>query len=37
MWYVSKYPKVNNVKTVKTDIEATNRVINALDTVLISK
>lgn len=35
MWHISKYLKVNNGKTVMTDIEATNGVIHAIDTVLI--
>lgn len=37
MWYFSKYLKVNNDKTVKTEIKATNRVIHAIDTVLMPK
>lgn len=37
MWHISKYLKVNNGKTVMTDIEATNGVIHAIDTVLIPK
>ena len=37
MWHISKYVKVNNAKTVKTDIEATNGVIHAIDSVLMPK
>ncbi len=37
MWHISKYVKVNNAKTVKTDTEATNGVIHAIDSVLMPK
>ncbi len=37
MWHISKYLKVNGAKTVMTDIEATNGVIHAIDTVLMPK
>lgn len=37
MWHISKYLKVNNAKTVKTDIKAINGVIHAIDTVLMPK
>ncbi len=37
MWHISKYAKVNEAKTVKTDIECTNGVIHAIDSVLMPK
>lgn len=37
MWHIRKYVKVNDAKTVKTDIEATNGVIHAIDSVLMPK
>ena len=37
MWHVTKYVKVNEAKTVKTDIECTNGVIHAIDSVLMPK
>lgn len=37
MWHVNKKIKVNDAKTVKTDIKATNGVIHAIDSVLMPK
>lgn len=37
LWHIRKYVKVNDAKTVKTDIEATNGVIHAIDSVLMPK
>lgn len=37
MWHITKKIKVNDAKTVKTDIEATNGVIHAIDSVLMPK
>jgi uncharacterized surface protein with fasciclin (FAS1) repeats len=37
MWHIRKYIKVDGAKTVKTDIEATNGVIHAIDSVLMPK
>jgi uncharacterized surface protein with fasciclin (FAS1) repeats len=37
MWHINKKIKVNDVKTVKTDIQATNGVIHAIDSVLMPK
>jgi uncharacterized surface protein with fasciclin (FAS1) repeats len=37
LWHVRKYVKVNDAKTVETDIEATNGVIHAIDSVLMPK
>jgi uncharacterized surface protein with fasciclin (FAS1) repeats len=37
LWHIHKYVKVNDAKTVKTDIEATNGVIHAIDSVLMPK
>ena len=35
MWHINKYVKVNDAKTVQTDIKATNGVIHAIDSVLM--
>jgi uncharacterized surface protein with fasciclin (FAS1) repeats len=35
MWHIKKHIKVNDAKTVKTDIETTNGVIHAIDSVLM--
>jgi uncharacterized surface protein with fasciclin (FAS1) repeats len=37
MWHIKKHIKANDTKTVKTDIEATNGVIHAIDSVLMPK
>jgi uncharacterized surface protein with fasciclin (FAS1) repeats len=37
MWHIKKKIQVNDAKTVKTDIEATNGVIHAIDSVLMPK
>jgi uncharacterized surface protein with fasciclin (FAS1) repeats len=37
MWHIRKYVKINDAKTVKTDIECTNGVIHAIDSVLMPK
>ncbi|MCW4035256.1 MAG: fasciclin domain-containing protein [Candidatus Bathyarchaeota archaeon] len=37
MWHINKNIKVNDAKTVKTDIKATNGVIHAIDSVLMPK
>jgi uncharacterized surface protein with fasciclin (FAS1) repeats len=37
LWHVRKYVKVNDAKTVKTNIEAANGVIHAIDSVLMPK
>ena len=37
MWHLNKKIKVNDAKTVKTDIETTNGVIHAIDSVLMPK
>lgn len=37
MWHINKQIKVNKAKTVKTNIEATNGVIHAIDSVLMPK
>jgi len=37
MWHINKKVKVNNAKSVMTDIEATNGVIHAIDSVLMPK
>lgn len=37
MWHINKKIKVNDAKTVKTDIKATNGVIHAIDSVLMPK
>ena len=37
MWHIKKSIKVNDAKTVKTDIQATNGVIHAIDSVLMPK
>lgn len=37
MWHINKYIKINDAKTVKTDIKATNGVIHAIDSVLMPK
>jgi uncharacterized surface protein with fasciclin (FAS1) repeats len=37
IWHIKKHIKVNDAKTVKTDIETTNGVIHAIDSVLIPK
>jgi uncharacterized surface protein with fasciclin (FAS1) repeats len=37
MWHTRKYVKINDAKTVKTDIECTNGVIHAIDSVLMPK
>ena len=37
MWHINKKVKVNDAKTVKTDIQATNGVIHAIDSVLMPK
>lgn len=35
MWHISKYAKINDAKTIKTDIECTNGIIHAIDLVLM--
>jgi uncharacterized surface protein with fasciclin (FAS1) repeats len=37
MWHINKKVKVNDAKTVATDIQATNGVIHAIDSVLMPK
>ena len=37
MWHINKKVKVNDAKTIKTDIQATNGVIHAIDSVLMPK
>ena len=37
MWHINKHIKVNDAKTVATDIKATNGVIHAIDSVLMPK
>jgi len=37
MWHIRKYVKINDAKTVKTNIECTNGVIHAIDSVLMPK
>jgi len=37
MWHINKKIKVNDAKTVMTDIKATNGVIHAIDSVLMPK
>jgi uncharacterized surface protein with fasciclin (FAS1) repeats len=37
LWHIRKYVKVNDAKTVKTDIEATNGVIHSIDSILMPK
>jgi uncharacterized surface protein with fasciclin (FAS1) repeats len=37
MWHINKKVKVNDAKTVMTDIKATNGVIHAIDSVLMPK
>jgi len=37
MWHINKKIKVNDAKTVMTDIKATNGVIHAIDKVLMPK
>ncbi|PVX23918.1 MAG: hypothetical protein CW716_11055 [Candidatus Bathyarchaeum sp.] len=37
MWHITKKVKVNDAKTVATDIKATNGVIHAIDSVLMPK
>jgi uncharacterized surface protein with fasciclin (FAS1) repeats len=36
-WHIDKTVRVDNAKTVKTNIEATNGVIHAIDSVLMPK
>jgi len=37
LWHIKKHAKVNDAKTVTTDIECTNGVIHAIDSVLMPK
>ena len=37
MWHISKKVKVNDAKTVQTDIKTTNGIIHAIDSVLMPK
>lgn len=37
LWHIRKFVKINDAKTIKTDIEATNGVIHAIDSVLMPK
>jgi uncharacterized surface protein with fasciclin (FAS1) repeats len=37
MWHINRKIKVNDAKTVQTDIKATNGVIHAIDSVLMPK
>ena len=37
MWHIKKSVKVNDSKTIKTDIECSNGVIHVIDSVLIPK
>jgi uncharacterized surface protein with fasciclin (FAS1) repeats len=37
MWHINKKVKVNDARTVKTDIQATNGIIQAIDSVLMPK
>ena len=37
LWHITKKVKVNDAKTVATDIKATNGVIHAIDSVLMPK